>query len=370
MSHSNGIISAPVDLVGDVAAVLGVTTYDVAYLCSNNHGKINKWAKFKPERLVPGASSSPHQKPDILALEARKNNNFGLSPAEVYSGKSNFITAVANGSFKSGWDYYAPRPGSDCCRLTDFDGYYHKATSPFGTLQGNTFILSNSTTNSLLIPGQMPIGEGDAQSLSIKDFNGRYPVKDWYFGVLLFLNSSRYFIATRQRKFSESEDWQVDFGWINPSYAGTYKGVPFLANAPFTVSGAEPANLLIMGIGNPGVTITLKTTSSTYVPFANCMYPTPAGNVINYYVSINNTTSSSRTFAAVTLQCATNMSGANQTNLVNFGSVTVAANSRWEKTGSINVTQANYYQFCRLIYTGNTTTSWINFEVSPNETDG
>lgn len=42
MAHSNGKITAPVGIDADIAPVLGVGSYDLGYLCSNAHGKINK----------------------------------------------------------------------------------------------------------------------------------------------------------------------------------------------------------------------------------------------------------------------------------------------------------------------------------------
>lgn len=55
MAHSNGKITAPVGIDADIAPVLGVSSYDLGYLCSNAHGKINKWSKIKPVKSsVPG----------------------------------------------------------------------------------------------------------------------------------------------------------------------------------------------------------------------------------------------------------------------------------------------------------------------------
>lgn len=45
----------------DIAPVLGVGSYDLGYLCSNAHGKINPWARYKPvryESLAPGANEN------------------------------------------------------------------------------------------------------------------------------------------------------------------------------------------------------------------------------------------------------------------------------------------------------------------------
>lgn len=48
MSHSNGKITAPINLAGDVYATLGIGPtsdgYELGYACANTHGKINPWA--------------------------------------------------------------------------------------------------------------------------------------------------------------------------------------------------------------------------------------------------------------------------------------------------------------------------------------
>lgn len=61
MSHSNGKITAPINLAGDVYATLGIGPtsdgYELGYACANTHGKINPWARYKPvryESLAPG----------------------------------------------------------------------------------------------------------------------------------------------------------------------------------------------------------------------------------------------------------------------------------------------------------------------------
>lgn len=63
MGHSNGKITAPINLAGDVYATLGIGSvngaYDLGYACANTHGKINPWARYKPvryESLAPGAN--------------------------------------------------------------------------------------------------------------------------------------------------------------------------------------------------------------------------------------------------------------------------------------------------------------------------
>lgn len=47
MPISSGKIVAPVS-IDDVRTALGVSSYDLGYLCKNTHGKTNMWASISP----------------------------------------------------------------------------------------------------------------------------------------------------------------------------------------------------------------------------------------------------------------------------------------------------------------------------------
>jgi len=63
MSNVNGLISAPVNLAGDVFKVLQAAPvdgeYKLGYANSNGHGKTNKWAKRKPVKRSGLFASTP-----------------------------------------------------------------------------------------------------------------------------------------------------------------------------------------------------------------------------------------------------------------------------------------------------------------------
>lgn len=357
MSNSNGIIQAPVDLINDVYRVLGIGPqnggYSVGYACSNNHGKINMWAKYKPEIY----NSIPP-----ITLEMRKLNNFGLAPTATYTSKTSFVNAVKNGTFAGGW-VYSPPAGNEWKRLSDFAGYNHKATSPFGTLNPSTGFLSSNSDFALVISAEAPEvddGNSDSGIISIKDMqNVNADYGNWYFGILLY-NSSRNLMATAAKPFSQLEDWQVDFGWVNPTNAGTYKGIPFISSKPFTLTGSEPADCKIVGIGQSGVNIILKSLSALYIPWATCWYVDNYSTVVQYEATITNTGSSNVTLTNVVLQVAFDENGLNATTLVSFGTVTVPAGTVWRKTGQVTLTSRSY-QFCQMSYSGSTS-EWVNFE--------
>ena len=66
--NSNGIITAPINVKADVAAVLGESTTSVSALCKSN--KINMWAKWKP--IPYGSIETPSK-------EVKKSLNYGLT---------------------------------------------------------------------------------------------------------------------------------------------------------------------------------------------------------------------------------------------------------------------------------------------------
>lgn len=128
MSHdSNGRIWSPVNLE-EVYNVLGVTPTgmpDVGYICSNAHGRINKWSKIKPIRYA--------DRKDALQESEFKgpwaDNNQGIYYGLEASTEAGRLIQLHDAT----WNYLAPRPGEDWCRLTDFDGYDHQAKA---TLNG------------------------------------------------------------------------------------------------------------------------------------------------------------------------------------------------------------------------------------------
>lgn len=127
MANSNGIITAPVRVREDVAAVLGLNSGDVGYLCKNSHGRINKWSLRKPIE---------HTKPSTLSEADFLSANFGYAIPSYQSYKS--MTEKVN----TGWTYNSP---STWGRVTDFNGYDHTATAPFAlTLKVNSVTIGET----------------------------------------------------------------------------------------------------------------------------------------------------------------------------------------------------------------------------------
>lgn len=142
MSIVNGTkITAPVDW-GDAYRVLGVARrkfgYDEGYICSNMHGKINKWAMYKPVK---------YDSPGELTAEQRRSVLYGLVRP---------LILTANYNTDSDWSYNPPA-STDWARLLDFDGYHHGATPGVHRCGWPAFITVDRVVN---IP--RPMGDASA----------------------------------------------------------------------------------------------------------------------------------------------------------------------------------------------------------------
>ena len=124
MSHNNGIISKPIEVINDVAFVLGESTGHIGELCTSE--KINEWSENKPYRHSDINTNLSNRQSamygwDILVKQPGESTSAFLSKIDTY---------YKNGGEKC-WDYLRPRGLSygEYCRLLDFDGYDHNAVA-------------------------------------------------------------------------------------------------------------------------------------------------------------------------------------------------------------------------------------------------
>lgn len=137
MSHSNGIISAPIS-ISDPYIVTGTGKYnggyDLGYICSNKHGKINKWSLRKP---VPGAPYGQSVlNPTVSDWYIGGNGKCGL---DIYTSNSmqGMADYVLSTPENNRWGYTPPRGGdSEPFRLSDFNGYRQDAIKPLYLMSG------------------------------------------------------------------------------------------------------------------------------------------------------------------------------------------------------------------------------------------
>ena len=178
MGHSNSKITAPVSLHADVYPVLGInksgTYYDTGFACGNAHGQTNKWSRNKPERINTPAEVTDTQ---------RRANYYGLS-VSPYGAQG--LYNEYNGGMQNAWKYLPPRPGTDWCRLTDWNGYDHNA-EPFlrsGLLEDSSFQVSKIHGGTITFELKTP--ESRSGQLSVSDFTGTYDLTNARVGVVLF----------------------------------------------------------------------------------------------------------------------------------------------------------------------------------------
>jgi len=205
MGHSNGVISAPVSLHADVYPVLGVAKagdyYDVGYICSNVHGKINKWSKRKPIKW---------NKISELTDTDFKEANYGIKEP---SGSNDPNIAVEQ-------DYvYVPAVGGDLSpyRINDFEGYYHNALPPCPKQKDvnvNTFWGTEAT----FIPNIAV--DSDPYSIGVSDFSW---LKDCYVALVFHITSGntvyRYYRTTENTIGDKSlGEWNIKFSYNEPPF--------------------------------------------------------------------------------------------------------------------------------------------------------
>jgi hypothetical protein len=125
-----------IDVTADVGAVLGVASNDIGYMCSNRHGKIRPWAKYKPvEAPLPQWDVRKRYEQRMVGnvlswVEVASGGIAGYRGATGDCGLSVTAMSTVNlaGSADAQWKYEPPHT---YYRLSDFDGYYHGARAPY-----------------------------------------------------------------------------------------------------------------------------------------------------------------------------------------------------------------------------------------------
>lgn len=120
MANNNGIITEPgIGLEPDIYGTLGVGRqnglFDTGYICCNSHGKINKRSKVKPVRYDVRGEITEAQ---MRNTDPANGIYWGLKMTDSFKE----LTRVHDCDFT----YYPPR-AIDPQRMTDFNGYDHRA---------------------------------------------------------------------------------------------------------------------------------------------------------------------------------------------------------------------------------------------------
>lgn len=230
MSNSNGVITAPISVTGDLASVLGRATGDVGQLCGDvkwdstnsqwvSADATNKWAKYKATRAT-GVNPTDAYKGEQKSLYGSTGYMCGLSAVlcTALSGSDTSLkTVMDNGAI--GWEYEAPRGlnggGSgvhEYYRVLDFDGYNHNAVSPFYGFS-DTGGPADTDFNIYMYV------DFTATDSSLLGFSDLTIFNDWYFGIAIWKGNTFIGAGTSQSKISTASDASRRVDFKLPTYA-------------------------------------------------------------------------------------------------------------------------------------------------------
>lgn len=175
MSVNNGVVAAPIGLK-EIADLIEESSYDVGTVC--NSQKVNMWSLYRP-----------------IFHEAVGIIGDGEREAERWGYKFDIVTTL--GLLKpAAWE--TTRPGNGWKRLTDFEGYNHKAykfiptlTDQTSSVDGNRFQIS--ITDAIISSGGL-----DKANISLGTLGGNLIyLKDCYLGVRMRRkDSNTYYYST------------------------------------------------------------------------------------------------------------------------------------------------------------------------------
>lgn len=180
MIQGETMIYAPVSLE-DPYSVMGVTAsgmYDLAYICSNSHGKICQWSRHKPVRADSSKELTDEQFDTDSHVSGNRYTVYGMQvdimrylmlnytqsggTTDISSDTGGFLYMLAKGSLAA-WEYLPPVPGTDWCRLTDFSGYTHGVENPMPMPPSAVYQLSQAGAVNVPIYeyGNYPVNAGE-----------------------------------------------------------------------------------------------------------------------------------------------------------------------------------------------------------------
>lgn len=223
MSHSNGVISSPVQMVADVKAVLGESVNTLSGLCTSS--KVNMWSKVKPQKT---------------------STNMGLTP-KLCSTLAAVISATTGGN--NGWTWNKPT-GSYTLKAS-FDGYNHNAACPVTGLGLSATSIAKGATLTVYANST----GSTTTNIGISDIFGTI-----YFGALIASGSTAVIYATATTKLTGDDELSVDLPTSSLS-AGTYKVYPFLSTAVTSSSNSVSATFYTV----PGCTALSLTVTATAI---------------------------------------------------------------------------------------------------------
>lgn len=223
--------------------ITGQSRTSLASLCSNEHGKINMWAKYKPQNV---SSAKP------LTEAQRKAANFGLRPTNVFSSVQNLIDSF-NNEVENRFTYEGvPRKGADRVRLSDFDGYNHAAAAPWWLMDAEIDVeVPEDGELNLQLTLRQPAD--DSASVRFRDMlmSGEN-FAQWYPGVIVFYDygdAYDIYVMTSDKTVEQTTgNCVLDFGTTVLGYAGNYTVIPIVAQSKIAPRDSD-IEVSVMQIG-------------------------------------------------------------------------------------------------------------------------
>lgn len=179
MAHSGNVITAPVQLLGDLQPVLGTGVRSLGRLITV--ANIKPWAKYKPVR---------RNKVTPVTSTDREAAHFGMS-VQGSSGTAPYgLLDIYDGEMNS-WSYDRPRGASneEWFRMLDSNGYTHAPQNPVRSYAPlDKVVYDSQTTSPFQAAGFLALADSSGLSIELKEIAAILSTAptNLYFGVALF----------------------------------------------------------------------------------------------------------------------------------------------------------------------------------------
>ena len=217
--------------ISAVRGALAVSSNDVSYLCSNQHGQIDMWSRMKPTHIL----DTPF--PDRTQEWWRGTlNDCGIIVLQVVS-YNQIKNIVDNPDILNGWTYRPPQGGaSSPYRLADFGGYEPNATPPISNFTVTPEIMEGGTIIGTCMMNSTP-SSNTPGSLSISDINcGGKKLSECHMGLVIYDESGNI------RGHVVSNGLTAEFNVSGLKNDTQYWAYPFVAHTPMPQGSSDVAN--------------------------------------------------------------------------------------------------------------------------------
>lgn len=247
MAVTDGKVSRPIVLT-EVAKLLRTNIRDLGRLC--RCGNINIWAKYKPTKynVLFGTGKS-------TTSEYWKANDgsCGINFSDyIYTSAKQFVEAIFGSNTEVKWEHVVPTGGATSpYRLSDFDGYNHKAVQPFGDIEDGTVVYIDQNSQAQ-IDLELTVSDDDEYNLKLSDFslNGQN-FSDCYLALAIRTSAKGWIMATSNETMGSSSlsISLSDVYSLGDSSGKTYDCVVCVATDEYnSIIGNEPSTIKYIGI--------------------------------------------------------------------------------------------------------------------------